>query len=168
MRNRYRVSLCHQALLFLNVSFFSHFSREKFAGHLIDMDWLRWRCPCWKKRKVRLKHWSLLSTYPFIFYKKKLQNLRRKLVDKGGGRVEVTITVWWCPWCPPWDWRKVTQSDTERPHFFIHSPLIVGSDITNIRNWRKVIQGRSGAVPRQFHAETVLVLEYIQYIYIHI
>ena len=61
----------------------------------------------------------------------------------------------------------MTQSDTERPHFFIHSPLIVGSDITIIRNRRKVIQGRSGAVPRQFHAETVLALEYIQYIHIY-
>ena len=140
MRNRYRAWLCHQALLLLQQLFFlSHFFlTRKFcwtlSGHgLITME----------KRKMKLKHWSLPSKSPFIFYKKKLQNLRRKLVDKGAGRVEVTITVWWCP---PWDWRKVTQSDTERPHFFIHSPLILVSNIASIRIWHKVTQGRSGAI----------------------
>ena len=165
MRNRYRVWLCHQALLLFQHFFFFSFLTRKICWTLSAHGLITMAVSMLEKRKMKLKNWSLPSTSPFIFYKKKLQNLRRKLVDKGGGRVEVTITVWWCP---PWDWRKVTQSDTERPHFFIHSPLIVGSDITNIRNWRKVIQGRSGAVPRQFHAETVLVLEYIQYIYIHI
>ena len=45
--------------------------------------------------KTKVKIETLIASIHVSFYilQEKLQNLKRKLVDKGGGKVEVTITV---------------------------------------------------------------------------